>query len=54
MEVEIRPEPSDDERNVIVEALEAAVPVSTRPPEYDSPWRAAGLRESTGRDENDP
>ena len=54
MEVEIRPEPSDEERVAIVEALEAAVPVSPRPPSYDSAWRAAGLRESTGGDESDP
>jgi hypothetical protein len=54
VEVEIRPEPSEEERTVIVEALEAAVPVSRTPPGYDSPWRAAGLRESTGHDESDP
>ena len=47
VELEIRPEPSDDERAAIEAALEAAA--DDRPEAQTSRWRAAGLREATGR-----
>ena len=50
VELEIRPEPSDEERAAIEAALEAAV---ERPAAETSRWRAAGLREATGRDDDD-
>ena len=40
MTFEITPEPSAEERRAILEALEAA---ATRPPAYDSRWRASAL-----------
>ena len=40
MTVEITPEPSEQERRAILEALEAA---SRRPPAYESRWRASAL-----------
>ena len=54
MELEIRPEPSDEERDVIAAAIERAVPAAPRPPGYESAWRSAGLREATGLDDDDP
>jgi hypothetical protein len=51
VELEIRPEPSDEERAAIEAALEAA---AESPPEAEtSRWRAAGLREATGRSDDD-
>ena len=40
MTVEITPEPSEEERRAILAALEA---VDTRPPAYESRWRAVAL-----------
>ena len=40
MNVEIKPEPSVEERRAILEALRA---VGTRPPAYESRWRASAL-----------
>ena len=54
VELEIRPEPSDEERDVIAAAIERAVPAAPRPPGYESAWRSAGLREATGLDDDDP
>lgn len=50
MELEISPEPSDEERAAIVAAL-AAVEAEDAPPAI--PWRAAGLREATGADDDE-
>ena len=49
MELEIRPEPSDEERAAIEAALETAA--DDRPEAETSRWRAAGLREATGHDD---
>ncbi len=46
MEVEVTPEPEDDERQALLSAL---APPADRPParaSYESPWRLAGLREA--------
>ena len=48
VELEIRPEPSDEERAAIEAALEAAA--NERPTVEASRWRAAGTREATGRE----
>jgi hypothetical protein len=53
VELEIRPEPSDEERDAIAAAIERALPAAPRPPGYDSSWRIAGLREATGLDDHD-
>ena len=50
VELEIRPEPSDEERAALEAALEAVV--NDRPAVEASRWRAAGLREVTGRDDD--
>lgn len=50
VELEIRPEPSDEERAAIEAALEAAA--NGRPAAETSRWRAAGLLEATGRDDD--
>jgi hypothetical protein len=54
MDVEIRPEPDDDERGAIVSALARAGVAEPTPPGYDSPWRAAGLREAAEPDDAEP
>jgi len=46
VELEITPEPDDDERA----AIEAALAEADRDEPAPSRWRAAGLREATGRD----
>jgi len=51
VQLEIRPEPSDEERAAIEAAFEAAA--DDRPALETSRWRAAGLREATGRDDED-
>jgi len=48
VELEISPEPSDEERAAIEAALEAAA--DDLPEAESSRWRAAGLREATGCD----
>ena len=40
MTLHITPEPSEEERQAILEALEA---VNARPPAYESRWRASAL-----------
>ena len=42
MELEITPEPSEDERRAILEALRA---LQAAPAAYESRWRAAALAE---------
>jgi hypothetical protein len=55
VELEIRPEPGDEERDAIAAAIERAIPEAPRPLGYDSAWRSAGLREATGlHDDEDP
>jgi hypothetical protein len=54
VEVEIRPEPDDDERAAIVLALARAGVAEPRPRGYESPWRAAALRESAETDDAEP
>ena len=46
MEAVIAPQPPDDDRRALLEALAAAEPDS-----YDSEWRRAALREGTEADE---
>jgi hypothetical protein len=45
VELEIRPEPTDEEREAIARAVEAA---GEAHPAYGSGWRDAGLREAAG------
>jgi hypothetical protein len=54
VELEIRPEPTDDERRAIEAAVEAAGLAPKRPGAYESPWRAAALREAAGSDDDEP
>jgi hypothetical protein len=49
MEPLIRPEPSEEERRVILAALAEAEP--RRPAVYESLWRAAALEESAFAEE---
>jgi hypothetical protein len=51
MEVEIRPQPDDEEREAIVAALARAGVEAPHSPGYESPWRAAGLREAADADD---
>jgi hypothetical protein len=51
MEPLIRPEPTEDERRVILAAL--AEDESRRPAVYDSRWRRAALEEPVSRDSAD-
>jgi hypothetical protein len=46
MELQIEPEPTDDERRAIVAALGAGA--GAAPPAYSSRWLAAGLDELRG------
>ena len=50
VELEIRPEPTDEEREAIPAALAAAEDGAEG---SASPWREAGLREATGSDDPD-
>jgi hypothetical protein len=54
MKLEIRPEPTDGEREAIAAALARAGLEAPRPPAYESPWRLAALRDATRRDGSDP
>ena len=47
MKLEIRPEPSPEERKAIEEALARALAATPRPA---SAWREAGVRENTERE----
>jgi hypothetical protein len=51
VEVEIRPQPDDEEREAIVAALARAGVETPFPAGYESPWRAAGFREGTETDD---
>jgi len=46
MESQIRPEPTPEERVVILAALERLLSADLRPPAYRSAWRDAGIREN--------
>jgi hypothetical protein len=54
MELEIHPEPTDAERDAISTAVARAGVEAPQPIAYASPWRAAGLREATGHDDEEP
>lgn len=49
MEIEAVPEPSDDERAALLEALRPAA--GSAPAAYSSEWRRAALREAADADE---
>lgn len=51
MEAQIRPEPSLEERAAILAALERLLEAAALPQGYRSAWRAAGVRENLGEDE---
>jgi hypothetical protein len=51
MELEIRPEPTDEERRAILAALTDDAPAE--PDAYGSRWRRAALEEGVGEDERD-
>jgi hypothetical protein len=46
MELEIRPEPTPEERAAILVALERLFSDGAAPPAYRSAWREAGIREN--------
>jgi hypothetical protein len=46
MEPEIRPEPTPEERNAILAALERLFSKGSGSPAYRSAWREAGIREN--------
>lgn len=46
MEPQIRPEPTPEERSVIIAALERLLSGDSRPAGYRSAWRDAGIREN--------
>jgi hypothetical protein len=52
VDAEIRPEPTAEERDVILRALEEQVARDPRPPAYRSAWRDQGIRENA--DDADP
>jgi hypothetical protein len=54
VELEIRPEPTDEERDALEAAVAGAGLEAPRPAAYDSPWRAAALGEGAERDVRDP
>jgi hypothetical protein len=48
VEVRIEPEPDEEEREALLEALaRAGLREPPEPPAYRSPWRQAALREAT-------
>ena len=51
MGVEIRPEPSSQERELILRALEEQLAQDRRPAAYRSAWRELGIRENTDDEE---
>jgi hypothetical protein len=53
VELEIRPEPEDDDRAAIEAAVDAADIRRQAPAAYASPWRQAALRD-VGGDDADP
>lgn len=52
MDAEIRPEPSSEERELILRALEEQLARDGRPAAYRSAWRELGIREN--RDDEGP
>jgi hypothetical protein len=52
VDAEIRPEPTAEERDAILRALEEQVARDHRPPAYRSAWRDQGIRENA--DDADP
>lgn len=46
MELEITPEPIDEEREAVEIALRRLLTRDSLPPSYTSAWRKAGLREA--------
>jgi hypothetical protein len=54
VELEIRPEPEDDDRAAIEAAVEAADIDQHAPGAYASPWRQAALWDVVGGDDDDP
>ena len=53
MDAEIRPEPSSEERELILRALEEQFTRDGRPAAYRSAWRELGIRENTDDEEPD-
>jgi hypothetical protein len=53
VDAEIRPEPSSEERQVILRALEEQLAQEGRPAAYRSAWRDLGIRENTDDEEPD-
>ena len=51
MDVDISPEPSPEEREAILAALEAELSRDVRPEAYRSAWRELGIRENLDGDE---
>ena len=51
MEAQIRPEPSREDREAILAAVERLPAGDALPPGYRSAWRAAGVRENLDQDE---
>jgi hypothetical protein len=52
--VALRHEPDDEARAAIVAALARAGLGEASPPAYESPWRAAALRDAAEPDEPEP
>jgi hypothetical protein len=53
VDAKIRPEPSSEEREIILRALEEQLARDGRPAAYRSPWRQLGIRENTDDEEPD-
>ena len=51
MDAEIRPEPSSQERELILRALEEQLAQDGSPAAYRSAWRELGIRENTDDEE---
>lgn len=53
MDLEIRPEPSPEEREAIIAALEGDLARDDLPAPYRSAWRDQGIRESLGDEDGE-
>lgn len=53
MDAEIRPEPSSEERELILRVLDEQLARDGRPAAYRSAWRELGIRENTDGEEPD-
>jgi hypothetical protein len=53
VDFEIRPEPSPEEREAIVAALDAELALDGLPVAYRSAWREQGIRESLGDEDGE-